>query len=193
MQIADSEVADDISRGNILMKRHRENDKEAFPEIYRWQHPKVSDFLNKRTVSKNVAEELSDDTFVKLFYVLALPVNPIVWLTVYCRRIARNLLIDHFRRQVRHCRLFRSSVDCFSDDPIDWSDAEYLTHCIEWTREAIAKRDEKERQVLRHVFVDGMTHVEVAAIVGVSRERIGQIVRAISTDLRKRFDSDFAV
>ena len=82
-----------------LIRRYRSGDKEAFNEIVVGYQRRLCALLRKRVRSRDVAEELTQETFYRLFKKLESPeMDEREALTTLIFRIANNLATDYERR-----------------------------------------------------------------------------------------------
>jgi RNA polymerase sigma-70 factor (ECF subfamily) len=123
-------------------------------ELYREHWALVCGFLLRRTRDPHLAEDLAQETFVKATRALLgwRGENAAAWLLT----IARNVLIDHVRRHRRE---------------LDLPDADELgvpaLHVAATdVRDALERLPEQQRRLLKLVYFEGFSLVEVAAMTG---------------------------
>ena len=90
--------SDSVEETNALVRRCLQGDGHAWQQIVESQHRRVYGLCYRFTGSAGDAEDLTQDVFLKLYRNLASfdvqKGNFNTWLTT----LARNLLVDHFRR-----------------------------------------------------------------------------------------------
>jgi len=152
-----------------LVLRAQKGDSEAFGVLYSWYLDAIYRYVYFRVDTTATAEDLTEEVFVRAWE--ALPTYEIrkypfkSWLY----RIAHNLVIDHRRKQqpvavddeVLHT--IASPVNLPEEVVVDVQDTEALLR-------AVHKLDEEEQQVVILRFVEGLSHKEVAEIIGKSEE-----------------------
>jgi RNA polymerase sigma-70 factor (ECF subfamily) len=124
-------------------------------------------FLARRVHSPEVADDLTQDVLVRLLLHKDEAVqNPTAWLY----RVARNVLIDHYRARASHRRFDQGdqaiptlAEDPFADDP--QAAQRELAGCLRWLVNQLA---EPYRSAVTAVDFDGQTQTEVARAVGLS-------------------------
>jgi RNA polymerase sigma-70 factor, ECF subfamily len=126
-------------------------------------------FLARRVESPEVADDLTQDVLVRLLLHKDEAVeNPTAWLF----RVARNVLIDHYRARGNHRRLYTGdpatpsralAEEPFADDP--QAAQRELAGCL---RSLLDQLAEPYRSAVIAVDLDGRTQTEVAQGLGVS-------------------------
>jgi len=149
-----------------------QGDQQAFGQLYEMYADRIYRYLFFRTSSEMIAEDLMCDVFFKAW--MALPdfvmekesVNFKAWLY----RIAHNTLIDY-----RRTRKTEISIEQLGDAK---SGGEKLEKTVEDRQELsllfenLNTLDELSRQVLVNRFVAGLSHREVASLLGLQENNI---------------------
>ncbi|MFB4282663.1 RNA polymerase sigma factor [Nonomuraea sp. MTCD27] len=122
--------------------------------MYREHWPLVCGFLLRRTRDPHLAEDLAQETFVKATRALLgwRGENPAAWLLT----IARNVLVDHVRRTRRELPL--PDAGELGVPPLHVAALD--------VRDALDRLPEQHRRLLRLVYFEGFSLVEVAAMTG---------------------------
>ncbi|MGP4096240.1 RNA polymerase sigma factor [Nonomuraea sp. KM90] len=122
--------------------------------MYREHWPLVCGFLLRRTRDPHLAEDLAQETFVKATRALLgwRGENPAAWLLT----IARNVLVDHVRRMRRELPL--PDAGELGVPPLHVAALD--------VRDALDRLPEQHRRLLRLVYFEGFSLVEVAAMTG---------------------------
>jgi RNA polymerase sigma-70 factor (ECF subfamily) len=85
------------------LKQLKEDSHEAYTALYNFYLPKLYAFIYNLTRSKQAAEDIVQETFVKLWMNRAnINPDPETSFKSYLFTIARNLMLDEFRRQINH-------------------------------------------------------------------------------------------
>ena len=142
-------------------QRHAGTDNDA----YRAMRTQLQAFIARRVENTQAAEDLTQEVLLRL--VRSNPdelADPAAWLY----RVARNVIIDHYRtRRPDPARVEASelsnSVDPFADDPS--LARQELAQCL---RSLINQLDEPYQSAITAVDLDGRTHASVAAQTGLS-------------------------
>jgi RNA polymerase sigma-70 factor, ECF subfamily len=142
-------------------QRHAGTDNDA----YRALRHQLQAFIARRVESTQTAEDLTQEVLLRLVRSNADELaDPAAWLY----RVARNVIIDHYRtRRPASARVEASelsdSVDPFADDPA--LARQELAQCL---RALIDQLDEPYRSAITAVDLDGRTHASLAAHTGLS-------------------------
>lgn len=161
-----------------LVERARAGDGQALGQIYQRHVDRVYSFLLFRVHDADLAEDLTQDVFIQALRGLA----NFDWrgsLAPWLLRIARNTLVDHWRRTARRPEKAFSAIeagddddeegwlDKLSDQPDDgrWGDLDPA-----WDREQIAtaatRLTDLQQQVIALRFAAGLSIRETAEAMG---------------------------
>ncbi|MCB1392628.1 MULTISPECIES: RNA polymerase sigma factor [unclassified Nitrobacter] len=135
--------------------------------------------LRRRGLSEETAADITQDTFVKIL--VSPPGNAVTVHNpaAYLFRVARNLGIDHQRRE-RVLRRVDLSAEDFAAiiDPTPSAEvAVYDRQKLALTRAALAELPERTRIAFEMHRLDEMTIAEVAAELGLSTSRVWSLIR----------------
>jgi RNA polymerase sigma-70 factor (ECF subfamily) len=127
-------------------------------ELYDRALPQVYGYLTSRVNDVAVAEDLTGETF--LAAVRAVQDNKVADLTIaWLVTVARNKLVDHWRRLAREERSLRLASDPDDDVVDDGMDANFDRMR---TREVLAELGAHHRAALTLRYLDGLSVPEVA-------------------------------
>jgi RNA polymerase sigma-70 factor (ECF subfamily) len=155
-----------------LIERAQSGDVEAHAEIYERYRRTVWGFLWNKTQSAELADDLTQDTFVRAIRGIGRfswqDKDPGKWLVT----IARNLLTDHFRSaHQRHSIV----VGDFPAYGIDWADTSIEGNPEVAALDSIRNADlrdalwhltDDQRQCLSYRYLDQLSVAETAAVMG---------------------------
>jgi RNA polymerase sigma factor (sigma-70 family) len=153
-----------MQRGSPVLAEHsEETDRAGFDRIYREQSGAVERHLVYLTGDRHLAEDLTQETFGKLYERSLAPGDevlrdPRAWLLA----VASNLAYNHFRAQRRRASRETALEVTFETDHDDVLDV----------RGALARLDARDRTVLllRHT---GFSYAEIAGTVGIAPGSVG--------------------
>jgi RNA polymerase sigma factor (sigma-70 family) len=165
----------------------RRGDQAAFEAIYARYRGRVHGFLLRLSRRRDVAEDLFQETWVKLArnaHRLHADTDLGAWLF----RVARNAWVSH----VRWSMLDVSRLVAFEEDalpPAPAADAEGHTDAVRRVgrlEQGLASLPAGSREVLLLVGVEGFEQQQAAAILGISYEALRQRLARARTQLANR-------
>lgn len=165
-------------------------DPDAFEDFYREHLETVRQFVAKRVVDPHLAADLTAAVFMAAIEKAGSYApergSPTAWLI----GVARNVVADEFRSQMRQQRLHRRVA---GQRVLDSNSLERLEERIDAQREtrrlymALETLKDKDRALLEMVAVDGLSVADAAAALGLkpgaARVRLHRSRRALQTQL----------
>lgn len=159
----------------FLLSRIAEGDAAAFQSFFDLYRNRLFVFVGQLIHSKADAEEIVQDTFLKLWQT-APRLQEVEQPGYYVYTIARNKTLNHMRKIARDRQLI---------DQV-WANQSELDHTLEdklRTKEvkeivdkAIAQLSQQKQEVFRLSREQGLSHAEIAAQLGLSQSRIKNIL-----------------
>jgi RNA polymerase sigma-70 factor (ECF subfamily) len=147
-------------------------DEAAFLELYARTAAPLTGYLRRLTGNAAVADDLLQDTYVRILHQTRLPAGD-DHRRYYVFRIATNLARDYFRRASRQVPIAAAgeprSVEARGSGSDVWSQ--------------LARVSTRDRELLLLAYVEGMTHAEIAVVTGLVRGS----VRPLLFRARRRF------
>lgn len=147
-----------------LVQRAQAGDREAFGDLYERHLDAVYRYVFYRVSDSREAEDLTETVFLKAW--TALPrYRPTEFpFTAWLYRIAHNLLVDRLRSHKAQAPL----DDSISDDApsLEAHLAQRELHTA--LRQAWARLDAAQQQVLALRFLSNLSHAETAQVIGCS-------------------------
>jgi len=152
-------------------------DKSKFGPLYQHYNPYVQEFFKYRVSDPVMADELTSVVFEKAlngldnFQWQGIPFS--AWLF----RIARNTLIDHYRRSNRNKSF--SSLEYLQDLPsADKEPSEQVESMFaeELLYRVLQELPAREKEIIMLKFFDGYTNRVIAQITSLSETNIGTII-----------------
>lgn len=152
----------------------------AFDEIYKRYARKIFGYFKNKTGSVEVAEELSQEFFVKIhrkrdLFTMGYRLSP--WLFT----IAKNMLVDHFLRnkEVKYDEINESDILSFPDT--SYVDMEDL-------RAAIKRLPKTSKKVVNLRYFKDMGYDEISEILGKTPVNIRKILSRAVFSLRASYE-----
>lgn len=149
--------------------------ERSIDQLFAEHRQELFGFLTRQVASHDLAEDLCQEVYLRLRMTSDWPANPRAWLY----RIARNLVIDHHRRQSR------SPILEVSDGESEPVAAEYLgpedrlehRQQLQVVNSALAELPTHVRQALAWYRLEGMTQREISERLSVSERMAGRYVQ----------------
>ncbi len=137
-------------------------DRDAFAHLYAHFAPRVKGYLMRLNLSEEMAEEVSQEAMVKVWRKAHLFDPAKASASTWIYTIARNLRIDHARRQ--KVRDFDpDAVTVLMEDPETPDAALSGEQRAEAVRAAVAQLPPNQAEIVRMAFFEGLTHQVIAA------------------------------
>ncbi|KAA0993446.1 RNA polymerase sigma factor [Dyadobacter aurulentus] len=160
--------SDDNTQEKLLIERLREGDHLAFRNIY----DKYADALLKRllrlTKAGPVAEDLLQETFVKLWEKRQ-TIDPELSIKPWLYKVAENLVFQFYRELARDKRLQQQVSDWYmKEELVAFEEAIFSREKQNLVQKAIQQLPPKRRQVFNLCKLQGQSYEEAAIILGIS-------------------------
>ncbi len=149
-----------------LVVRAVKRDAAAFGLLYEHYLDRIFRYVYYRTGSTNETEDLTEQVFLKAWEAIDRYEPRGVPFVAWLYRLAHNLVVDHYRSR----RLTTPLEDITeAEEPgIDVVESVEARLDAEEVRKAIQKLTPEHQQLIALRFVDGLSHAEVAQIIGKS-------------------------
>ena len=175
---------------DLLQRVAANGDVEAFKALYESYAPRVKSYMLRQGADPATAEELAQETLLAVWRKAGLYSDDKGSATTWIFTIARNLRIDRLRKEVAWQPLPEDNDEQPSPDPLP--DAELSERERgERVRAMLAELPQDQSAVVSLAFVEGLSHSEISARLGLplgtvkSRMRLAyQKIRDALEDLR---------
>lgn len=165
-------MADVTRPDEALMEEVRAGNLTAFQALYDRHRRPVFSFLLRSLGDRRLAEDLLQETFLRVF-THRQTYRPAVLFRTWLFTIARNLLIDRFRQQVGGPGLeageIPETVPAPGPTPLQQAEARELSERL---GAAVLRLSPAQREVLLLSRFAGLSHEEIADVVGTSPEAV---------------------
>jgi RNA polymerase sigma-70 factor, ECF subfamily len=146
---------------------------DAVETLFQTRYQSLYRYLDRLTGDPDLAMDLAQGTFVRLYRRGAMPEDPQAWLTT----VAMNLLRDHRRRSRRRGELIAQWVaePALASKPSAADAAVLADEVREHIRAALNALSSRDRQLLllRH---EGLSYRQIATAVGVADASVGTLI-----------------
>jgi RNA polymerase sigma-70 factor (ECF subfamily) len=151
-----------------LIKKAQEGDAEAYGELFERYAPVIFRFLYAHLSDRLDAEDLTEEVFLRVWRSLPKFRDQGVPFVAYLFRIARNALIDHYRRTKRTEPHLSIEDNVVVDSHPDPSDAAVMNMERQEIRQMLDQLREDYRTVLLLRFLGDLSPEETAEVMGKS-------------------------
>jgi RNA polymerase sigma-70 factor (ECF subfamily) len=172
-----------------LVSGLRAGDPDAFDEVHRAFHGRVFGFLARLARSRDIAEDLLEETWLRLVaHAKQLP--PDTQLAPWLFTVARNLHVSYCRSRMLELGHVDALLSLWpagspAPSPFEATAANEIERRLE---SALASLPATYREVLLLVGVEGLQPIEAAAVCGISPESLRQRLHRARTQLSQRMD-----
>lgn len=154
-----------------LLDRVRQDDKQAFEEIYNRYYPKLRGYVLKFVKIPQYAEDIVQDAFLKIWEIRE-SIDPEKHFSAYLFTVTRNLIFKFFK-------LAANNTDVLDEILISTTPNEFEEeNLLEWKelgneiQHAIQKLPPKRKEVFLLCKEEQMSYEDVSAKLGISRNTI---------------------
>lgn len=172
---------------DLLFQLHNGNEY-AFEKIYEIYSPRLFGKLLKLLKSENLAKEILQDVFVKL-WAHRQSVDPEKSFRSYLFKIAENSVFDFFRKVARE-RVLQAELIALST--VDYSVNEEMVFSeenIARLQQAIDLLPPQRQQIIRLCKLEGKSYKEVSQLLGISVSTISDHIVKGTKAIRDYFQS----
>jgi RNA polymerase sigma-70 factor (ECF subfamily) len=153
-----------VQEEHELIRRAQAYEPVAFGEIYERYYLGVYKYIYYRVGDQALAEDLTMEVFVKSMEAIDGFSFRGVPFSAWLYRIASNLVIDHFRRQPEQPELsLEEKLVAGVEHPMQALDSEFSHQVLQ---RALSELTDDQQQVIVLKFVDGLSNLEVAQVLG---------------------------
>jgi len=161
----------------------------SLEQIYHLYHKNVYNYIAFRINNHHDAEELASDVFVKAIQNFG-RYNPAYPMEAWLIGIAKNTVTDYLRKTMRRQfspldKLFGLASDKKQPEEVAVLNEEHRS-----LMQAMAKLNDKERQILSMKFATEMRHSEIANVMKISESHVGVTAHRAIGKLKKFMEVD---
>lgn len=170
------------------LKKLKNGSHIIFKEVYEETYKKVFNYFIVKTKSEANAQELTQQTFIKL-WVYRAAIEPNLTIDQQIFRKAKQVLIDWWRVRRVQSKHINEDMNLLHQEicePISTLKANNeLSHTL---RVALESLPQKRKQVFELKHLDGMSYKEIAKFLGISIKTVDNHLMKASAQLRKFFN-----
>jgi RNA polymerase sigma factor (sigma-70 family) len=182
------------------MKAQLELNEKNFSAIYNANYSYIFNFVNfKLNVNKEVANEIVNDTFVKVYKNMD-SFNPeSSKLTTWIITIAKNLVIDYIRKEQKHFNDIKISdfVDEKGNEFFSLPDTKQADHLVnnneinKQVNKAVSNLTDNQKTLYKLFFVDQLSYDEISECLemplGSVKANISRLRDCLQKNLKKTY------
>lgn len=163
----------------------QEQTKQSFLSAYDEYGDAIYRHCYFRVLSKELAEELVQETYLKTWQYLEAG-NEVDNLRPFLYRVATNLIIDHVRKK-KEASLDQILEVNPQDEPagMDERDVERQT-LLNQVKESFSELSQEERDLVTMRYIDDMDPREIAEVVGITPNHVSVKLNRAVSKLRKQ-------
>lgn len=175
-----------------LIKKCQNGDKEAFQELISKYHPFVYKFLYKLTGDEEIAEDLNQETFLKVIKSIdKFDVHGKAKFSTYIITVAKHCYIDYLRRQNK----FKNYIPIDEDMNIEDTQLNVEGTVIdnmysEKIMEKMSSLSEEQQMVIKMKYIEGLTLNEIGEKLKLEPKTIKSRIHNGIVKLREMFERD---
>jgi RNA polymerase sigma-70 factor (ECF subfamily) len=170
-----------------LVRRVRNNEPQAFEELYARYSPRVFGYLFQRlNGDAEEAEDLTADVFTRVYEKIDAFQPQGAPLSAWVFRIAHNRLIDSIRRRPRQVQVALDDAPELTAAPVFGSIDQQLA--LDQIKVGLSQLTPEQRQVIELRFLEGKSLAETAAIVSRNEDAVKKLQARGLASLRRRID-----
>lgn len=162
----------------LLLHEWRGGDEAAFgelmPLVYQELHKVAASYLRKERPGHTLRPtELVDEAYLRLAASEGMKVNDRVHFFGIAARVMRQILVDHARKHNAGKRGAGDAPVTF-DDQLVHRDRPGDLVALDDALEALAKLDERKARAIELHYFGGLTHTEIAEVLGVHANTVNR-------------------
>lgn len=165
-------MAVEAKKEKSLLRRIHRGDASAFAETYDLFAPKIYRHALYRTSSKEVAEDIMSQTFLKGWEFISKNPREVTYLKAFIYRIANNLIIDFYRSKARKPVSLTDEMEQVLPDDIVIEEETDLVLRRDRMHEALCLLKEETRELLIMRFIDELSMDEIAELKGKNKNAL---------------------
>lgn len=166
-----------------LSRRLQSSDQRAFSELFQAMHVALLRYAWRFTSDEEAARDVVQDAFLKVWQIRE-EIDPQKSLKALLYTIVRNLSLNH-NRSAQHTTSMLPDHDLHDHAPgVDHElDAEMLSERL---RTFIRQMPERRREAFTLSRFEGLSHEEIAQVMGLTPRTVNTHIVLALKDLRKR-------
>jgi len=160
--------------------------RDDFVELYDAHFPRVYRYMDRLSGDADLAADIAQETFIKLFERGSIPDTPGAWLVT----VAMNLFRNAHATQSRRRRLLSVVPDAatFADRAVDAHPSAETRELQRRVRRALDGIPERERQMLL-LRAEGYSYREIAGALKLQEASVGTLLARAKKVFREQYEA----
>ena len=158
----DGSLSDAAVHAGLLRRVGRQRDREAFRSLFDHFAPRIRAFLLRRRVPPALADDLTQEALLTVWRRAESYDVKKAAASTWIYTIARNLHIDHYRKDARAKKLDEHDPQFQPPEAPTPDELCARAEDVDIVSEALGALPQDQRAVLELAFVEGLSHREVA-------------------------------
>ena len=176
---------------NDIVSRAQQGQSTAFEGLYDRFHAGIYRYVYFKVGNSTEAEDLTEEVFLRLLE----SINTFRWqgrpFSAWLYRIARNLVVDHFRKKGRERGIpLDTAIDISDPASVDMAAQADVKMAMGRVREAMTDLTDLQREVISLRFAGGLSVIETAEAVGRKQNAVKALQHAGIKKLRRLLTAD---
>ena len=155
-----------------LIARAQGGDVDAIGALYDQHHAALFRYIWSRVRDRRLAEDLTGEVFLRMLTALPGFRPSQAPFRAWLYRVARNLLVDHYRKEGRRVSAPLQQAEARGDDEGDPGARVERKLTLARVHQALSNLEETQREVVSLRFLSGLSLQEVAAVLEKSENAV---------------------
>ena len=187
-------MATTIITDSLLIAKYQQGDEDALSELIRRNKKELYSFIFYKIMDEELANDLFQDTFVKIIISLKEGrYNDDGKFILWAKRIAHNLIIDHYRLKSKHIKVSETTYeneefsifDLLKETEENIEERLITNQIYEDLMKMLVFLPENQQEVIKLRFFDGLSFKEIAEQTNTSINTTLGRVRYALINMRK--------
>ena len=178
-----------MDNGASSYRRFLAGDDDGIVQIIKEHKDGLMLYLNSLVQNIHTAEDLTEDTFVKLIARRPRFSGRSTFKT-WLYSIGRNVAMDHLRRKAKHAALSSEEAQALTADEMDVARNYLQTERKLQLHRALQRLNRDYRQALYLVYFEDFRNDQAAAIMGKSKKQMENLMYRAKLSLRSELEKE---
>jgi RNA polymerase sigma-70 factor (ECF subfamily) len=166
---------------NELIELLKKSHERAFEELFMRFEQRVFLYAVKLTKSREVAEEILHDVFIKVWEHRE-NIDPSIPLSAIIFTIAKNNILNHLRQESRFTALKKEYSLSVVTSTNATEDGMLMEEYLHVTNRAIENLPAQRRSIFKMSRIEGKSYEEIAESLGISKDTVrNQMIKSLKT------------